>query len=261
MTHNFGEKPAEYYAKSGGNIPVVQSAKFIQAKKKAVEIIDSGKYGIDDGDFWILMNATKKGDKMMYSGLILSHNGCLKINDRQELNLKFKPSCVREDKDGYKGSLVYTYCCDEQGIYEVGEASSANCKNEYPYAMAYKRLFDRVVLKLSRLAFDGIYSDSESDEFAESDEYKLGTGTGGKDKPDKPDGNTISETAEEPFDSAVRYADEAQIEYLSRAYGTRLGEFLNAVNVADLKLLSYETAQNAVNKLKEYYAKKRSAEA
>ena len=31
--------------------------------------------------------------------------------------------------------------------------------------MAYKRLFDRVVLKLSKLAYSGIYSDSESDEF------------------------------------------------------------------------------------------------
>ena len=38
--------------------------------------------------------------------------------------------------------------------------------NAYPYAMAYKRLFDRVVLKLTKLAFSGIYSDSEAEEFA-----------------------------------------------------------------------------------------------
>ena len=31
--------------------------------------------------------------------------------------------------------------------------------------MAFKRLFDRVVLKLSKLAYSGVYSDSESDEF------------------------------------------------------------------------------------------------
>ena len=33
--------------------------------------------------------------------------------------------------------------------------------------MAFKRLFDRVVLKLSKLAYAGIYSDSEADEFAQ----------------------------------------------------------------------------------------------
>ena len=108
------------------------------------------------------MNETKTG-KMAYTGLIISHNGCLKINDA--LESKFDPTCVSVDKDGFGGSLVYTYCNYEQGIYEVGEVSKGNCKNEYPYAMAFKRLFDRVVLKLSKLAYAGIYSDSEADEF------------------------------------------------------------------------------------------------
>lgn len=50
---------------------------------------------------------------------------------------------------------------------EVGEVSQGNCKNSYPYAMALKRCFDRVVLKNSKLAYSGVYSDSEADEFAE----------------------------------------------------------------------------------------------
>ena len=33
--------------------------------------------------------------------------------------------------------------------------------------MAYKRLFDRVVLKLSKFAYSGIMSDSESEEFVQ----------------------------------------------------------------------------------------------
>ena len=33
--------------------------------------------------------------------------------------------------------------------------------------MAFKRCFDRVVLKNSKLAFAGVYSDSEADEFKE----------------------------------------------------------------------------------------------
>lgn len=160
--HNFGEKQNEYHAKFGKEIPVWQSPKYLEAKKKAIEIIESGKYGVGDSDFWILMNATKSG-KMMYTGLIISHNGCLKINDC--LESKFNPDCVSFDKDGYNGSLVFFYSNAEQGIYEVGEVSKSNCQNEYPYAMAYKRLFDRVVLKLSKLAYSGIYSDSESDEF------------------------------------------------------------------------------------------------
>jgi len=161
MNHNFNEKTSEYSVKQGKEIPVWQSPKYEQSKAKAIEIIE--KYDdIEDADFWILMNETKT-KKMMYTGLIISHNGCLKINDH--LEHKFSPSCVTLDKQGYNDSLVYTYCNEEQGIYEVGEVSKDNCKNSYPYAMAYKRLFDRVVLKLSRLAYSGVYSDSEADEF------------------------------------------------------------------------------------------------
>lgn len=164
MSYNFGEKTKEFSPKHGKDLPVWQNPKYIEAKAKAIEIIESKKYGVLPSDFWILMNATKT-EKMAYTGLIISHNGCLKINDC--LDSKFDPSCVSLDKEGYKQSLVYTYCNKEQGIYEVGEVNSSNCKNEYPYAMAYKRLFDRVVLKLSKLAYAGIYSDSESDEFAQ----------------------------------------------------------------------------------------------
>lgn len=169
-THSFGEKREEWSSKKNCSIPVWQTSKFEASKAKAIEIIDSGKYGIEDSDFWILMNETK-GGKMQYTGLIIAHTACLKINDA--LEQKFKPECVSVDKSGYGGSLVYTYCCPEQGLYEVGEASSSNCKNAYPYAMAYKRLFDRVVLKLSKLAYSGVYSEAESDEFREPQEITI----------------------------------------------------------------------------------------
>lgn len=166
MNHNFGEKQKEYSTKQKQDIPVWISPKFEVSRKKAIEVIDSGLYGLEDGDFWILMNETKSG-KMAYTGLITSHNACLKINDALKPELKFRPSCVTCDKEGYKDSLVFTYCCDEQGIYEVGEASKDNCSNPYPYAMAYKRLMDRVVLKNSKLAFAGVYSEAEADEFSQ----------------------------------------------------------------------------------------------
>jgi hypothetical protein len=166
--HNFNEKTEEFI--NGENLKVWLSPKYAETKKKVIEMIDSNKYGLTDNDFWILMNKTSKGDKMAYTGLIISHNGCLKINDALDDKIKFKPSCVKENQNGYEGSLVFTYCNDEQGIYEVGEINASNYKQKngrYPYAMAYKRLFDRVVLKNSKLAYAGVYSDSEADEFKE----------------------------------------------------------------------------------------------
>lgn len=137
MDYNFGENEEEYSQKQGKKIPVWQSDKYKESKKKACEIIESGKYGLSPTDFWILMNETKSG-KMGYTGLIISHNGCLKINDK--LEKPFNPLSVTEDKCGYGGALVYTYCDKEQGLYEVGEVTPKNCKS-------------------------GIYSEAESDTF------------------------------------------------------------------------------------------------
>lgn len=161
----FNEKTSEYSLKTRQQIPVVQSAKYTARRAKAIKAIQERPY-LNEADFWILMNETKTG-KMMYTGLIISHNACLKINDNMPEKDKFNPDCVSVDKSGYGNSLVFTYVNKQQGLYEVGEASAQNCKNAYPYAMAYKRLFDRVVLKICKLAFDGIYSDSEADEFKE----------------------------------------------------------------------------------------------
>lgn len=165
-SYNFGEKKTEYNAKIGKEVDVWQSPKYIEAKKKAIETIESDLFKgiLEESDFWILMNGTKSG-KMAYTGLIISHNGCLKINDALPEGKKFKPSCMSLDKDGYGGSLVYSYCNEDQGIFEVGEVSKTNCSNAYPYAMALKRCMDRVILENSRLAYSGIYSDSEAEEF------------------------------------------------------------------------------------------------
>ena len=169
----FNEKKEEYSIKQGKDIPVWQSPKYEKAKEKAIELINKKEYGLTEADFWILMNETKKGN-MQYTGLIISHTGCLKINDKLETDKKFNPECVTLDKEGYENTLVYTYSNKEQGIYEVGEVSKNNCKNSYPYAMALKRCFDRVVLKNSRLAYESIYSDSEGADIAkESEEEEI----------------------------------------------------------------------------------------
>lgn len=165
-TYNFGEKKTENI--NGKTLPVeFITPKYKEARNKAIELLESDKYKgiLETSDFWILVNTYANKTKAMYSGLIISHDGCLKINDVLDGELKFKPECMTLDKDGYNGSLVFTYNCPEQGIYEVGEVSKDNCKNDYPYAMALKRCMDRVILKNSKIAYSGIYSDSEADEF------------------------------------------------------------------------------------------------
>ena len=74
--YNFGEKEEEQ------GLEVWQSPKYRESKKKAIEMIESGKYDLSEADFWILMNKTRSGETMAYTGLIISHNGCLKINDK-----------------------------------------------------------------------------------------------------------------------------------------------------------------------------------
>lgn len=164
--YNFGEKKTEYNSKLGKEVDVWLSPKYLEAKKKAIETLESDLFKgiLNESDFWILQNALKSG-KIAYTGLIISHNGCLKINDVLPAEKRFKPSSVTINETGYKGSLVYTYINDDQGIYEVGEVNTENCKNAYPYAMALKRCIDRVILKSSKLAYSGIYSDSEAEEF------------------------------------------------------------------------------------------------
>lgn len=164
--YNFGEKKTENI---GGKNILVEfiTPKYEEAKRKVIELLESKEYKnvLEESDFWILVNTYANKTKAMYSGLIISHDGCLKINDSLDSRLKFKPECMKIDKDGYNNSLVFSYICPEQGLYEVGEVSKDNCKNDYPYAMALKRCFDRVVLKNSKIAYWGVYSDSESDEF------------------------------------------------------------------------------------------------
>lgn len=164
--YDFGEKKEE------NGLPVWQSPKYLQSKEKAIEMLESEQYKdiLKPSDFWILMNTTKTGNKMIYSGLIISHNGCLKINDTLPEDKRFKPECFSIIEDKYNGGLLGQYIDDE--LIEYGEVTKTNCKNAYPYAMLLKRTFDRVVLKKSKLAYYGVYSDSEADEFKEPAEVK-----------------------------------------------------------------------------------------
>ena len=188
VKHYFGEQESEFVG--GQSLPVWQSPKFILSRAKACELIDSQKYGLVDSDFWILKNKTKSG-KMGYTGLIISHNGCLKINEvlRSDGNA-YDPSCISEIKQSpYTGGIYMTYCDNE--VFEVAEATKDTVKNSYPLAILVKRLVDRVILKKSKIAFDGIYSEDESDDFKPDEgSYNIDSETGEVISSGKPE-NTV----------------------------------------------------------------------
>lgn len=240
-TYNFGEKKEENI--NGKKIPVeFHTPKYNEAKNKATELLNSEKYKgvLEPSDFWILVNTYANKTKAMYSGLIISHDGCLKINDVLEEKLKFKPECMSLDKEGYNNSLVYSYICPEQGIYEVGEVSKDNCKNDYPYAMALKRCFDRVVFKNSRIAYSGIYSDSESDEFLKrTDESEFAPAEKPKEAPKKT--TTKATPKKEQPKGGDLPVQENQIEIIKKLYTAEelvpLMKHIGKIKITELTLL------------------------
>lgn len=240
-TYNFGEKKEENI--NGKKIPVeFHTPKYKEAKNKATELLNSDKYKgvLEPSDFWILVNTYANKTKAMYSGLIISHDGCLKINDVLEDKLRFKPECMSLDKEGYNNSLVYSYICPEQGLYEVGEVSKDNCKNDYPYAMALKRCFDRVVLKNSRIAYSGIYSDSESDEFLKrTDESESVPAEKPKEAPKKT--TTKATPKKEQPKGGDLPVQENQIEIIKKLYTAEelvpLMKHIGKIKITELTLL------------------------
>ena len=229
--YDFGEKIKE------GEYDVWQSPKYIESRKKAIEMIEAEKYNLTTGDFWILMNKTKTG-KMAYTGLIISHNGCLKINDA--LDNKVDSSKFQIDKEGYNKSLVVSYVDDE--VCEFGEVSTSNCQNNYPYAMAFKRCFDRVVLKKSKLAYAGIYSDSEADEF--------------KEVPDETRNENKPFIEGEPV--YTRVAEKARFQLIDMIFayekkGVDLDKVRETYQVEDIQKMTDEQINDCLSKLKKKY--------
>lgn len=163
--YNFGEKKEEYI--DGQNLPVWLSPKYIASKEAAISLLESKEFGsvLCESDFWILMNKTRSG-KMAYTGLIISHDALVKINAVLPEELRFKEEYCSEpsayDYAGKKGMMMI-YRDKRDGMLEVGEITPDNCKNGYPFAMLFKRTFDRVVKRKANMI--GFYSDSEADEF------------------------------------------------------------------------------------------------
>ena len=223
MNYTFGAQKMEYNSKSGANTKTWESPKYLEGKKKAIELIDKTEYGLTEADFWILKTYSAK--TVTYAGLIISHNGCLKINDKLAAEAKFVPSCVSWVRNG-AGDLVLQYLNDKQGLLEFGEASIKNCTNAYPFAMVLKRLQDRVILKNSKIAFSGIMSEVESEEFKRTE------------SPEREE--------QEKADNLITDEQIAELE----ALGCDLKRVAAAYKVTDIREMTSAQAERAIDRKK-----------
>ena len=223
MNYTFGAQKMEYNSKAGANTKTWESPKYLEGKKKAVELIDKTEYGLTEADFWILKTYSAK--TITYAGLIISHNGCLKINDKLAAEAKFVPSCVSWVRNG-AGDLVLQYLNDKQGLLEFGEASIKNCTNAYPFAMVLKRLQDRVILKNSKIAFSGIMSEVESEDFK---------------RPERPERDE-----QEKADNLITDEQIAELE----ALGCDLKRVAAAYKVTDIREMTSAQAERAIDRKK-----------
>ena len=223
MNYTFGAQKMEYNSKAKANTKTWESPKFLEGKKKAIELIDKTEYGLTEADFWILKTYSAK--TVTYAGLIISHNGCLKINDKLAAEAKFVPSCVSWVRNG-AGDLVLQYLNDKQGLLEFGEASIKNCTNAYPFAMVLKRLQDRVILKNSKIAFSGIMSEVESEEFKRTE------------SPEREE--------QEKADNLITEEQIAELE----ALGCDLKRVAAAYKVTDIREMTSAQAERAIDRKK-----------
>ena len=113
------------------------------------------EYGLAHADFWELPQ--KKGTW-------IAKHAALELA-AAKAGIAFAPPQVLEANGEAKCvALCVTGSLKDRSEWSVGEASPANNKNGYPYAMAEKRAKDRVILKL--IGLHGLaYSEDEADDF------------------------------------------------------------------------------------------------
>ena len=120
------------------------------------------KYNLNKDDFWNLTSNVYiiKHDavqKIAKIEKIVFENPTIVEHSREHCVLMGTATKNWEDKAGTK---IYT------SEWTFGEADKkTNCKNSYIFAMAEKRLKDRLTLKLVDAYEYGIYSDTEADDF------------------------------------------------------------------------------------------------
>tara|TARA_Y100001963_G_scaffold98602_1_gene135681 strand:- start:107 stop:484 length:378 start_codon:yes stop_codon:yes gene_type:complete len=113
------------------------------------------KYNLEKSDFWEM----KFGGK---SNWIITHDACEKIADKEQIEFHI-PQVFRDTNSNV--ALMGEATKGNKKVWSTGESSSFNNKNPYNWAMAEKRLKDRLTLKIINAYQYGIYSDAEADDF------------------------------------------------------------------------------------------------
>ena len=113
------------------------------------------KYNLDKSDFWEM----KFGGK---SNWIITHDAVEKIADIEKVEFHL-PQVFRDNNSNV--AMLGEASKGDKRVWSTGESSSYNNKNPYNFAMAEKRLKDRLVLKIINAYEYGIYSDVEADDF------------------------------------------------------------------------------------------------
>ena len=101
-----------------------------------------------------------------------------------------EPKVIHSDVAQKSVVMLVTGRMDQRTEWSFGEATPANNKNAYPFAMSEKRAKDRVILKLVGLHGD-VYSDTEIDRQAQDDIKERAT----KVKKDLPQDSPIDKTS------------------------------------------------------------------
>jgi hypothetical protein len=102
-----------------------------------------------------------------------------------------EPKVIHSDVALKSVVMLVTGRMDQRTEWSFGEATPANNKNAYPFAMSEKRAKDRVILKLVGLHGD-VYSDTEIDKQAQ-DDIKARATKEKKDPPNDKPGKTLEE--------------------------------------------------------------------
>lgn len=113
------------------------------------------KYGVAKDEIWEVHGST----------WVVKHKALERIAAEKGI-VWDRPAMIEHDAANKIAVICVFGKLGDRTEWSIGEASPANNKNAYCYAMAEKRGKDRVILKL----LDGhgaLYSESEADEFAE----------------------------------------------------------------------------------------------
>ena len=115
------------------------------------------KYGLEAIHFWEHQQSRK---------WVITHVGCMIIAEKEGIEFS-KPEYIKTEPDlivMYGTATMSDNEGNEKTVWTHGEASHKICFIAYPYAMAEKRLKDRLVLMLVSV-YGEVYSEIEAAEF------------------------------------------------------------------------------------------------